>query len=470
MMPIPTKKSKALPKTQLKTIALTAETVARLGAPRLAQLVLELSAGDAAFKRRLKIELSGPQGAAHAIAKRLATIAKSKSYIDWRKVRVFHDELLDQRAMIMDKIAPSDPGAALALLWQFMALAPPLLDRTFDMSGSLVVVFAETLPMLATLALAAKPALGVLAAQVCDGVLDNGYATYDGLIAHMAAPLGPEGLAILRDMVMDAQTSKVTHMVKAENASHQRACQSALRDIADANGDVDAFIASYAETDRQLPGVAAQISQRLLKAGRAGEALAVLDGGTQDVAQASPLWQSVRADTLEALGRGDDAQAFRLACFKASLNSDLLRAHIKRLPDFDDEEALDAALLYAQTFPDLTQALRFLINWPSLKHAAARIIQDAPLLDGNAYEWLTHLGKLLDENHPLAATLVRRAMVEYGLEKSKTKRYKYIARHIRECEGSAAHIVDWQGHADHLAWLTPLLRDHPRKFGVWDLI
>lgn len=125
------------PKPAPKTIALTADSLERLGAARLAQLVLELSAGSAVIKRRLKIELIGPNGAGRGIAKRLATIAKSKSYIDLRKVRVVHGELMDQRAAIMTLVAPGDPGAALDLMWQFMGLAKPLLDRSFDMNGIL---------------------------------------------------------------------------------------------------------------------------------------------------------------------------------------------------------------------------------------------------------------------------------------------------------------------------------------------
>lgn len=49
--------SKSLkPKFEPKTIALTAQSLERLGAARLAQLVLELSAGSAVIKRRLKID------------------------------------------------------------------------------------------------------------------------------------------------------------------------------------------------------------------------------------------------------------------------------------------------------------------------------------------------------------------------------------------------------------------------------
>jgi hypothetical protein len=464
-----TKKPPKLPKPKLepKTIALTADSLERLGTARLAQLVLELSAGSAVIKRRLKIELSGPDGAGRGIAKRLATIAKSKSYIDWRKVRVVHGELMDQRAAIMTLVAPSDPGAALELMWQFMGLATPLLDRTFDMNGTLVALFVETLPLIAELAIAAKPMPGVLAVQIRDCLLLGGSGTYEGLILLMAPMLGTEGLVRLRELFLAALDDKTAPGARDD---HKSLCHAALRDIADAQGDIDAFIATFAPTSRQSCDVSAQIGRRLLKAGRAGEALAYLDASAADAAKGHPLWESVRADTLEALGQKQEAQAFRLVCFERSLNADLLSAYIKRLPDFDDEEALEKAVLYAQDFPDLTKALSFLIAWPALSHASARIIKDARKLDGNDYEWLTEIANTLDDKHPLAATLARRAMISFALTTAKTKRYKYVAHHIRECAASAAHINDWHGYDDHQNWLAPLIDAHPRKFGVWNLV
>jgi hypothetical protein len=465
---VQTKKPPKLPKPKLepKTTALTADSLERLGTARLAQLVLELSAGSAVIKRRLKIELSGPEGAGRGIAKRLATIAKSKSYIDWRKVRVVHGELMDQRAAIITLVAPSDRGAALELMWQFMGLATPLLDRTFDMNGILVALFVETLPMLAELVTAAKPMPGVLAVQIRDCLLLGGSGTYEGLIILMAPMLGKEGLVRLRELFLAVLHDKAA----GAHDDHKNLCRAALRDIADAQDDIDAFIATFAPASHQLCDVSAQIGQRLLKAGRAGEALVYLDASAADGAKGHPLWESVRADTLEALGHKQEAQAFRLACFERSLNADLLGAYIKRLPDFDDEEALDKALLYAQDYPDLTKALSFMIAWPALSHASARIIKDVRKLDGNDYEWLTELANTLDDKYPLAATLGRRALIHFALTKAKTKRYKYVARHIRECAASAAHIRDWHGHDDHQNWLAPLIDAHPRKFGVWDLV
>lgn len=48
----------------------------------------------------------------------------------------------------------------------------------------------------------------------------------------------------------------------------------ALKDIADAQGDVEGFIAQYDPKTRKVPQIAAKIAQRLLAAEKAGEALA----------------------------------------------------------------------------------------------------------------------------------------------------------------------------------------------------
>jgi hypothetical protein len=57
--------------------------------------------------------------------------------------------------------------------------------------------------------------------------------------------------------------------------SHASTVRLALQEIADVQGDVDAFIRQYDEQTRKVPKIAASIAQRLLAAGRAEESMAV---------------------------------------------------------------------------------------------------------------------------------------------------------------------------------------------------
>jgi hypothetical protein len=67
-----------------------------------------------------------------------------------------------------------------------------------------------------------------------------------------------------------------------------------------------------------------------------------------------------------------------------------LRAHLKRLPDFDDLEAEKKALDYAQRTRNLLQALSFLISWPALDRAANHQSERPADFDRNG--WPTSIG------------------------------------------------------------------------------
>ena len=75
---------------------LNAKNLEGLGAERLAELLIELSTGNAAAKRRLRLELAGaanPEDVAKEVRKRLATIARSRSFVDWQNQRALIEDL-----------------------------------------------------------------------------------------------------------------------------------------------------------------------------------------------------------------------------------------------------------------------------------------------------------------------------------------------------------------------------------------
>ena len=85
---------------------LNAKNLEALGTARLAQLLLEISTGNAAMKRRLRLELAGAQGpgeVAREVRKRLSTIARSRSFVDWTKRTVLVDDLATQLRAIVEQ-------------------------------------------------------------------------------------------------------------------------------------------------------------------------------------------------------------------------------------------------------------------------------------------------------------------------------------------------------------------------------
>ncbi|GAC1581541.1 MAG: hypothetical protein NVS3B5_15670 [Sphingomicrobium sp.] len=254
-----------------------------------------------------------------------------------------------------------------------------------------------------------------------------------------------------------------------ERGRHTRLVRSALIDIVDALGDVDDFVNLYSDEERTNPAIAAEIAERMLSADRAAEAMAALEKAADTFRKGGhwPDWQRARIDALEALGRFGEAQDERWQVFERSLDADYLRAHIKRLPDFDDMEAEERALRFASKHPSFHQALVFLVDWPANDLAAAMILARCDELDGDRYWLLSPIADALGQRHPLAATLVLRAMIDVSLNAAKHKRYGHAARHLQTCDHLARRIEDFAGHVSHADYVADLKQRHGRKSGFW---
>jgi hypothetical protein len=170
---------------------------------------------------------------------------------------------------------------------------------------------------------------------------------------------------------------------------------------------------------------------------------------------------------LHELGRTNEAQAQRWAAFERTLSSDYLRAYLKQLPDFDDEEAESKALAKAQQYANFHHALWFMLDWPALDFAAKLVLSRHDEIDGNIYELLTTAASALDQDYPLAATLMLRAMIGYALDRAKSTRYGHAARHLQTCEYLAKRIESFGDHGGHDTFVAGLRLRHGRKAGFW---
>ena len=173
---------------------LNAKNLETLGAARLADLLIEISTGSAVAKRRLRLELAGaqsPKEAGREVAKRLTSIARAGSLVNWQNRKPLVTDLESQLRAIKEQIAPADPTEALALTWRFMQVATPLFERCDDSSGIVIGVFHDACALLGQIALAAKTPPEALADAALEALRDNGYGQYDGLIAILTPALGP---------------------------------------------------------------------------------------------------------------------------------------------------------------------------------------------------------------------------------------------------------------------------------------
>uniref|UniRef100_UPI00338FE2D2 DUF6880 family protein n=1 Tax=Acidiphilium sp. TaxID=527 RepID=UPI00338FE2D2 len=233
-----------------RTRTVTPEALAALGAEALAEVLVAHAATDPALRKKLGMLLAGTEGPgklAAEIEKRIKTIGRSRSFVDWEKRKPLVHELDHLRATIATRLAKQDAARAIALLWDFIFIADAVMQRVGDGIGEVEAVFDAAMADLGRLS-AAEPrgdgkALARRVLAYCEG---DGFGATDALIRHMSDALGVAGRAEIRDAteaaLKTAPRPEGPHDWHADAKRRHLAFRLAL--LADLERDADAFIAA----------------------------------------------------------------------------------------------------------------------------------------------------------------------------------------------------------------------------------
>ncbi|MGY9037531.1 MAG: DUF6880 family protein [Rhodobacterales bacterium] len=466
---------------------LNTANLAALGADRLAELLIEVSTGSADMKRRLRLELShnlGPAELARDVRKRLVTIRRAKSYVGWRKRNALIKDLRTQSAMIIDKIAPDAPADAINLLWEFLELAPFVMSRVDDSKGDVGAVFFDAREEIGPIAARAPLDPIPLAERTWEAVQTNSDGAFDAIITRMAPSLGETGMAHLKSLIQQFEAAPLDatddhpalqflRELRGRSGNYaaqrkRRFIQMHLREIALAQGDTETYISLFSPTDLARPTVAVEVAELWAAQGNQTAALDVLDGAQPKGRVAGRgEWDAAYVNVLMALGREDDAQAHRWHCFAETLDPDMLRAHLKQLPDFDDLEVEEAAKAHAAAFKDLNAAIAFFLAWPDLRGLATMVETRADRLSGTQVVPLTKAADALRSRHPLAAALCWRTMIEATLRDAAKTRYAQAADHLMDCAAADLEIEEYGRFESHDAFVQRLRKRYSGKAAFW---
>lgn len=357
--------------------SLNAKNLEALGAARLAELLLTLSKGDASASRMLRLALAeqkGPAEIAREVRKRLATIERSGSFLDDHQRDRLLKDLERQRQAISGPIAEHNPAVALELFWELLGLAEGLMERCDDSDAVLRDLFHQSSAALGAVALKVSGDPRPLADQVYAAIVGNGYGQFDPILRDLGPALGSEGLAHLRQR-LETMRARVTNNEQAQT-HRDWIVRIAMLDIADGLGDAEAYLAEYRDHDPEaltVPAIAARVAERLTPAGRAEEALALLEEADPRLSErraGAEEWCDARLAALEAQGLHDEAQGQRWEYALMELSRRHLRDYLKRLPAFEDADAEERALDLVAEHDDLQEALWFLLHWPEPRRAA----------------------------------------------------------------------------------------------------
>lgn len=461
--------------------ALSVEKLTDLGLEKLAQLVLQEAERNAGFRRQVKAAIagkSGPQAIAKLIDRRLSGLERAKSFVDWDKARAFRDDLCSLTDTIEAELGPAAPTLAIDRLLRFITTHERVFERVDDSSGSIQDVYYQAIASTGNL-------VGNLVEAEADllpekimarlGETSHGYLTD---LTKNVAPHLPQHTLSQWDgdlsLAIEQRHAEETNRPSDDWFYSMTSQWSEMRQIiAVARGDLDLLITLEVTKPPHMQDTL-DIAARLLNAGRSREALDwVRKPGSRVLGHSddalSPRKVSLETRILEALGDKPAAQSLRWKCFEKKLSADILRDYLKNLPDFEDMEVEERALKQALIHPTPEVALQLFLDWPRLDLAAELIVAHCQHWDGQNWHSLPKVARLLEHEHPLAATVLYRALLDNILNRARSKAYGHGERYLNQLimlAKDADHLRP-DVMADHATYLADLRKNHSRKAGFW---
>jgi hypothetical protein len=466
-----------LPRTPSRgRTVVNAASLERLGAPRLAELLALQARHDRNLRNMLALalaEAAGGDALADHIDRRLLALARGRQ-LDRDATKALHRELDGLRQAAAGTIAGRDPRAAIERLRQMIDIGPAIALRTSCAPDMPVAWQNAVLADLARLWTAHAPAdpqeVFALALACCT----RSEMPLPAVLPVLAPVLDEPGLrALWAQLKVELEKMPAEQSGGRWGAAGPYAFVSGTRtwqlrqrlgEIADMLGDVDGYVALETAQPRPQVNVRA-IVERLLKAGRGEEALAWLDDGRYQNRQIPTL--DLRLAALDAIGRGDEAQALRWRRFERHLDRAMLKDYLRRLPDFEDFEAERRAMAVAVAARSVSDALAFLLAWPDLDGVARLVRERHGAFRTVSPELLLGASEALRDAHSQEAAAAIRAAVTNVLDRHLSYLHERAARAL--ADAATLDEPAWLQPAaeTHVAWVDRLRQQFGRRWSFW---
>ncbi len=134
--------------------AINEDALAKLGVAKLATLIVDEAGRNPTFRKLVTATLAaakGPDAVAVVIDKRLASLDRTKGFVDWPKAKEFAADLANMVVIIVSEIGGVDADRALDRLVRFLMTAGQVLNRIDYSSGRIQSIYGDAASAMAEL-------------------------------------------------------------------------------------------------------------------------------------------------------------------------------------------------------------------------------------------------------------------------------------------------------------------------------
>jgi len=454
---------KAIPEDVKKSGRLTEAELRSFvfGMPKkqIAETLWSVALDDLELYRRLELKALAAKGGNVNLAEFRRQIRSAlywRGFVEYRDVPTYAARLEAVAGGLRDLAEKGHPDEAAELLESLIdgctARVEALDDSDGILSGLISALFKEWAELLVR-----APDLDRkgLAHRVLKRLESDEYGLAEDIITDMAQALGKDGLDELEALVRPkyeeerrAANAKARHGLFDSDRLHPY--REVLKDIADARGDVDGYLA-LCEMDFLRASDCLQIAQRLRGARRFAEALDIVERGLdlrehRDTLSMLELGK-LRVRLLNEAGRTDDAARAAWEYFVEYPSASAFDALLAYAPKGEGASLREKALAHLLGEGSLSVAIDICLREKETVRLAPALSARREELLGLDYTVLAPLARELEEDSPDLSILLYRKLALDILEEKRSRAYYHAVdylRHVKKLLVGSGRAVEWQ--------------------------
>jgi hypothetical protein len=395
--------------------------------------------------------------------KAITGIKNSTRFIGYRESYEFAEKLNHINEGIEELVAQA-PDLAIKLCQRVIEIDGSICERVDDSSGFLSDFYITTYSLLDRAFVAAKSDALLVGNYLYEVYSHDEYGIRGYILENAKKSLRAGADNVLENLLASQPLADYANL-------------NALKTIADARGDVDAYIGLVKQDEQRIGrplsgGSICEIAKRLNAEFRSEEAISWLGKIDQDSHHYSQKIQLlVEAYLLE--GNENKARELLWERFERYLHADDYLAYLKRATAVEKETAQCKAIELAKKCTSLDSTLAFLENiqvWDEVDDIIINHAKANTLNNGNYSLYRKLSTSLTHQGKGLSAVLLRRALVDDVLYKAQSKYYHYAASDLKKAHDFSKTVTDWKGFATHQSFIQTLQTQHARKYAFWSKV